>query len=168
MFAKIRQSVAFLAGGVAITAAAVGAAAVADTGAEPDTTPVTSEVSQAAADATFLIECVEDNVVNQPRTFTLSCADANEVLDNLTWTNWGADEATASGVVASNDCDPNCAEGEMKSYPVTVVASDLVQGEASQTYGTLTVVYSGDRPEGAEQTETVKVQTVEAISGLDQ
>lgn len=42
------------------------------------------------------------------------------------------------------------------------------QGEASQTYGTLTVVYSGDRPEAAEQTETVKVQTVEAISGLDQ
>lgn len=42
MFAKIRQSVAFLAGGVAITAAAVGAAAVADTGAEPDTTPASA------------------------------------------------------------------------------------------------------------------------------
>ena len=36
---------------------------------------------------------------------------------------WGAETATAEGTAHANDCDPYCAAGIFREYPVTVVAS---------------------------------------------
>jgi len=54
----------------------------------------------------------------------LACADGNLSLEDLIWTDWGADTATATGNARANDCDPYCASGTFRTYPVSVTASD--------------------------------------------
>lgn len=108
----------------------------------------------ARAEVTYLVECVEDQLVQRPKTFTLTCADANQFLDRLQWADWGADTARATGVVTVNLCEPSCAQGKEASYPVRVTASGLVEGEASATYRTLTVTATGERPQGTPRVET--------------
>lgn len=114
--------------------------------------------ADAAADAragvTYLVECVDTEYRVEPRSFVLTCGDGNQSLDRLDWTGWGADSASATGVVEENSCEPTCVDGEQRSYPVQVVASDLVEGEASATYRTLTVTATGDRPEGTPEAQT--------------
>ena len=43
----------------------------------------------------------------------------------LRWPNWGAATATADGTARANDCDPYCAAGTFRTYPVDVTASGL-------------------------------------------
>lgn len=138
--------------------------------ATPDTEPVVASTSAApsvdiasptsgqddnpVADATFVIECVEGNILREPDTFTLSCADSNSALEGLAWHDWGADVATAKGDLVENDCEPSCAEGKPIRFSVTVEASKLKRLEATQVYTELTVIFSGKPPEWYQQRET--------------
>lgn len=108
---------------------------------------------QARAQVTYLVECLDDNRVRKPRTFTLACADANHRLTKLTWKGWGSSKATATGRAVLNTCSPSCAKGREISYPVKVTAGNLVEGEASATYRKLTVSVVGKRIRGVPRTE---------------
>ena len=46
-----------------------------------------------------MIECVDDQLREVPAKFTVTCADAKEYLNKLTWKGWGHKEARASGVL---------------------------------------------------------------------
>jgi hypothetical protein len=127
-----------------------------------DEVPVRDVTSAPAADRVYLMECVEDQLVQQPASFTLACADAGESLDALEWQDWGADNATATGQVVVTDCEPDCANGTLKRYDVRVVADRLVAGEALQTYGRLRVTPTGDKPDFWHATETYRLPTVES------
>lgn len=120
----------------------------------PAPKPTTLSPEAALAGVTYLAECLEDSLVQRPRTFTLTCADANQSLEGLTWSRWGAEQATATGRAVINTCTPSCAEGKDVTYPVRVVASRLVKGEASATYRKLTVTATGDRPAGVPKVDT--------------
>lgn len=48
-----------------------------------------------------------------------------------------------AGEVVTNDCSPSCAEGKDISFPVRVVADQLVEDEADATYRRLTVTIDG-------------------------
>lgn len=48
-----------------------------------------------------------------------------------------------AGEVVTNDCMPSCAEGKDISFPVRVVADQLVEDEAAATYRRLTVTVEG-------------------------
>jgi hypothetical protein len=60
-----------------------------------------------------------------PREMVLACGDGNLSLEDLSWTSWGAATATASGNARANDCDPYCAAGTFRTYPVSVTATGL-------------------------------------------
>ncbi len=62
------------------------------------------------------------NVGKAPRTYVLSCADANSMLASLHWIDWGEATAFATGTARWNDCTPTCVAGHWKSEPVTVWA----------------------------------------------
>lgn len=115
----------------------------------------------ARAAVTYLAECLDDELVQRPRSFTLSCGDGNQSLDSLRWSNWGADRATASGSMVLNTCEPSCANGTMRRYPVRVVASRLVEGEASATYRTLVVTVVGPLPAGQPRVESFPLPGIE-------
>ncbi len=57
-----------------------------------------------------------------PRTYVLSCADANSMVTSLHWIDWGDVTAYATGTAKWNDCTPTCVAGHWKSEPVTVWA----------------------------------------------
>ena len=106
------------------------------------------KATKARAGVTYLVECVDDNRVRTPRTFTLACADNNQRLTKLTWKDWGADNAFATGVVRENVSEPMSKGDKWISYPVRVKATNLVEGEASATYNTLVVRTVGKAPQG--------------------
>lgn len=153
-----RQSVSFLAGGVTVIALAAGGAALALN--SPETPDSRAEVIEPAGtpEATYLVECVEGNLVQEPSTFTVACADANSSLDQLAWAGWGAASASATGVLSVNACEPDCASSrEWETYPLTLTASGLELGEASALYTKLTLDFAGETPPGYSDGETVEL-----------
>ncbi|MCR1785436.1 hypothetical protein KVF89_23060 [Nocardioides carbamazepini] len=122
----------------------------------------TDRAVAARAAVTYLLDCVGEPVAS-PATVTVACADGNQSLTDLAWSDWGADEATATGTMVANDCEPSCAEGTDVTVPVKVAVSDIVEGEASATYGTITVTVQGDVPEGMAATQTYPLQTVDPV-----
>ena len=111
------------------------------------------KATTARAGVTFLVECVDDNRVQRPSTFTLACADDNQRLTKLDWKNWGADNAFATGVVRENVSEPMSKGDRYITYPVRVTASNLVKGEATMTYNKLTVRVVGQAPKGVERVQ---------------
>lgn len=109
--------------------------------------PVTRAVSS-QADSTYLIECSFGTPVRRPVSVTVACADSNEVLDELAWRDWGADTATATGVMVENSCRPSCADGSLVRFPVDVTATNRTVAGAMQVYQTLLVTFPADRPDG--------------------
>jgi hypothetical protein len=83
--------------------------------------------------------CRMTNAV-QPSSITLSCADGAIELQNLSWRRWGEPRTVATGIYVWNDCDPDCATGGWHHKPVTVVASDLVNGSYRQLRGVATTL----------------------------
>ena len=91
-------------------------------------------------------------VLQEPRSYTLACADAGMVLRlrRPRWANWGMRNAYALGDLLVNDCTPTCADGSDVSYPVTAVASELqLQGKYA-TYRQLRISWANPahRPTG--------------------
>lgn len=109
--------------------------------------------------ATYIAECVDDNLVQWPKTLTLTCADGNESLEGLTWTGWGETSAKATGQISTNTCEPDCSQGTIKRYPVTAVAGKPDRREAAEFYTELVVTYTGDRPAGVPASQTYQLMT---------
>jgi len=52
-----------------------------------------------------------------PVEWSSGCVGASVNLDQLSWRDWGAPVATATGIVHYNDCSPSCAAGSISDYP---------------------------------------------------
>ena len=87
-------------------------------------------------------------LVSAPKTFVITCADANYELTALRWRGFGSARATASGTARANDCTPSCVAGRFHSYAVTAVADKLSSCGKARYYARLTVVYAAGRPKG--------------------
>ncbi len=93
----------------------------------------------------------------RPASFLIACADGNNYLSNLRWSQWGPDAATATGQDVVNDCKPYCAAGKFHSYPAQIRLDRARQWNGKSRewqYGRLTVTYPGTRPADTPQTMT--------------
>lgn len=143
-----------------VVAPAVKASAqVAPTAGQVPLDPSVAPSDLTATSSTYFAECVDDNLVRTPKTLTLTCGDGNESLQDLTWTGWGEKEVRATGQLSTNTCEPSCAQGTVKRYPVSVVVGKLDKREASEFYSQITVTYPGDRPPGYDAIETIELLT---------
>lgn len=143
-----------------VVAPAVKASAQAlPTGGQVPLDPSVAPSDLAAASATYIAECVDDNLVRSPKSLTLTCGDGNESLEDLTWTGWGEAQARATGQISTNTCEPDCARGSVKRYQVSVVVRNLDKREASQFSSQLTVTYTGDRPTSFPPSDTFELLT---------
>ena len=70
-----------------------------------------------------------------PSTLVLTCADANTMVKDLHWSNWGSATAAATGVGSWNDCTPDCAGGTWKSAPVAISAYRIRNGHYTRVNG---------------------------------
>jgi hypothetical protein len=109
-----------------------------------------------AAGQPVLVNCVGHGLV-KPKSEILTCADANDALTKMVWTQWGT-QALGTGTESINTCVPNCAEGHFKHYKVITV---LWRQEArkspnsGQAYTRATIIYTGQVPKGLKQGRTV-------------
>src|SRR5579871_3046778 len=53
--------------------------------------------------------------------------DSTAALWDMTWTAWGAAQASGAGTEKLDDCNPNCATGTLHAVPVRVVLGDPVR-----------------------------------------
>jgi hypothetical protein len=99
----------------------------------------------------FLSNCGKH--VTKPKTFTISCADANYMLVKLTWSSWGGKTAAGGGMARVNSCTPNCAAGKFKNYPVKVTASNIKACKGHKDYTKLAILYTALRPHNIGKTD---------------
>ena len=85
----------------------------------------------------------------KPDSFTLTCADGNDYLSQLSWSSWSASSASGTGTNLVNDCTPYCAAGKFHSYPADVKfwRAVPVPGHPGQRYfSRVTLHFPGARP----------------------
>ena len=173
----LRAGFALVGTAAVLTTGALASGAIANATPAPAAAPAVTATTQAqtgkgtpdkAAKAregvTFLTECVDENKVRTPKTFTLACGDANQRLENLTWTNWGGDNAFATGIVRENDSEPMSKGDKWISYPVKVKATGIVEGEASVSYTKLIVRTVGKAPQGVDALQIFDLPGVEPLT----
>jgi hypothetical protein len=86
----------------------------------------------------------------KPTQIIVTCADANTVLKGISWKSYGSDRATGSATANVNACDPNCAAGELQTFPATVKLSQPKDCRKDvRQFTHLVLTYSGARPQGA-------------------
>ena len=88
--------------------------------------------------------------VQRPASFAYNC-DTTGVMQDMTWSSWGADGARGTGTDSSVECKPNCAEGTRLLNPIVVHAWNPVTSTSPacppdvKFYSDLTIAY----PKGA-------------------
>jgi hypothetical protein len=86
------------------------------------TAPVAAGAPQ--RDTAYLIGACYDPsqpVVEKPATLVYGC-DRSSVMEGMTWTSWGAEGATGTGIDNAVECQPNCATGARLANPIIVHA----------------------------------------------
>ena len=74
-------------------------------------------------DATLPSRCFDQKIA--PVRVIITCGDGGVIAHDLVWSNWGAEQAHATGMFSVNTCDPDCATGGREEYPVELVADRL-------------------------------------------
>jgi hypothetical protein len=86
----------------------------------------------------------------RPKQLTLTCGDGNTALSGLRWSSFGGASASAAGTFETNTCTPNCAEGKVVRYPVSVEAYDPRSCKKSlKVYNKLTLKFTARKPSSA-------------------
>jgi hypothetical protein len=67
-----------------------------------------------------------DRAAYKPDKVIVACGDGNFFVDRIEWSKWTRKAASGNGVGKVNDCMPNCAQGQFRSYKVKLIASKPV------------------------------------------
>lgn len=86
--------------------------------------------------------------VYQPKSFVVTCADANFVVKKVDYSRYGARSARGTGTASINTCDPSCVEGTFKNYPVSFTLSKVRQCGDVPQFRRLTIRFTGRKPKG--------------------
>lgn len=73
--------------------------------------------------ATLPSQCYDQRVA--PVNVILACGDAGFIAQDLVWSTWGAEQASATGIASVKTCVPDCATGGRDEYPLALVAEEL-------------------------------------------
>jgi hypothetical protein len=112
-------------------------------------------MSASAAAPLKIINCY--TAASRPKTLTLACGDGDTALKAMRWSSFGGATAAGKGTYVTNTCEPNCAEGKIISFPVTVKASGAKKCKHGlRVYGKLVLTFTGSKkpPSGTERTWT--------------
>lgn len=114
-------------------------------------------------------------VLEKPSTVVYGC-DHTSVMEDMTWTAWGADGATGTGVDNAIECKPNCAQGPRLLNPIIVHAWNPAPAEKPgcpagvEFYRDFTVAYPESVPPwvqpGTSWTEDVSYLFVDGMPAV--
>ncbi len=87
---------------------------------------------------------------SRPKQMTLTCGDGNTALSGLRWSSFGGASASATGTFEMNTCTPDCAEGKVVRFPVSVKAYDTRSCKKGlNVYNKLTLKFTARKPSSA-------------------
>ncbi|HEY6315273.1 MAG TPA: hypothetical protein VIY52_31330 [Streptosporangiaceae bacterium] len=121
----------------------------------PVTTPPPSATSPAspAPSATLPVPGVVADCIRAPQqlsirpaVITLACADDGLGVENMTWTSWTTSAAAGKGTLWEKLCKPDCADGQIGTYPVAVTLSAVKTSSQGRWFSRLTVTWEATRP----------------------
>jgi len=114
-------------------------------------------------------------VTEKPATVLYNC-DGTSTMENMTWTAWGADGATGTGIDNSVECKPDCAQGPRLVNPIVVHAwnpkapSEIGCPAGVQFYSDLTVAYPKGVPPwvqpGSTWSDSVAYTTIDGMPAV--
>ena len=109
---------------------------------------LTPAVTQAGNSKTYWPGCSDAQF--KPKTIILACGDANAQIKNIDWSSWGKRKAKGKGTGRFNTCDPNCAQGKFKKYPVNVKLSKrhFCKGAGKHEFKRIDYVFPDKHPTG--------------------
>lgn len=100
-----------------------------------------AQLSAAASTKSGIITC-RGNAVIEPRTFIITCADANTQLTKTHWSSWTSTGASGTTTFAMNLCTPYCAASPMSYFPNShVTLSAPVATKKGKLFSLMTVHY---------------------------
>lgn len=88
------------------------------------------------------------NNVYKPKSFVVTCADANFVVKDVEYSHYGKKTAHGTGTASINTCNPSCVEGTFKSYPVQFTLSRVRQCGDVPQFRRLKLTFTGKKPKG--------------------
>ena len=86
--------------------------------------------------------------VYKPKSFVVTCADANIMVKKVDYSRYGEKTARGTGTARINTCDPSCVEGTFKNYPVSFKLSKVRQCGDVPQFRRLTIRFTGTKPKG--------------------
>jgi len=107
-----------------------------------------------------VFDCPGGHALVKPSSYTGFCGDGNDSYAKMHWTSWTPQLASATSIIGVNPCNPNCAAGHIRNYPVLNVlwGSAAVKGHPGElAYTHMTVIFTGAKPAGFAQTSTIKL-----------
>lgn len=92
-----------------------------------------------AADLPGVIDCVGTPEL-RPDRLALACADNNDRIVDITWSEWTPTGAEGTATRETNDCDPSCAQGSIeRTRNVEVELSEPVESSQGLVFTRLIV-----------------------------
>lgn len=76
-----------------------------------------------AASEVLSFEC--ELITQRPEVATPFCADFGVAIWDIKWSTWSAEGAEGTGIYKANDCDPDCASGNIFEEQVKLKMSGL-------------------------------------------
>jgi hypothetical protein len=95
----------------------------------------------------YVVNCV--TFEQKPVELVLYCADAGQILNQITWSSWTSTEAKGSGISITNDCEPSCAEGSDVISKVEITLFKPVASESGKVvFSQVEMQYNKVQPSG--------------------
>lgn len=104
----------------------------------------------------YVFDCIRN--VQQPKELTLYCADGGQIIQQIRWFNWGDSSATGEGIVFTNLCDPNCAEGTIARTKVKFTLLEPREVNGMSVFSVAQLLYT-ETPKGHPNVENVALAT---------
>ena len=95
----------------------------------------------------YAVNCV--SFEQKPVELVLYCADAGQILNEISWSSWTATEALGTGTSTANDCEPSCAEGNDVVSAVEIKLFQPITSESGKrVFSQIEIQYDKVQPSG--------------------
>jgi hypothetical protein len=134
-------------------ALAAGVVALAGTATAIVMAAVPASATPAAATSSpsvVVVQCSGQGSVKPAKMLEPWCMPSSQYISGLSWTSWQSN-AFGSGTFKINTCNPSCAAGKYKSYPILTVlwgAKSWPHHAGHKYFSHLTWIFTGTLPKG--------------------
>jgi len=107
-----------------------------------------SPTTQSASNADiYVVNCV--TFEQKPVELVLYCADAGQILNEISWASWASTNAIGVGTSTTNDCEPTCVEGTDVVSAVEIKLTAPITGKSGKSvFSKVEIQYDKVQPSG--------------------